>query len=119
MNFESGSVATVQRLTGFWLVAAIFVGTFTVAVPQFDNAAVAFAQEADADGDAAAAAPADGDKANEDNKKQEPKSALGWLIEALGDLPVRFLADFCRAGFADDHELFGSKKVCRLSAGFD
>ena len=84
MNFESGSVATVQRLTGFWLVAAIFVGTFTVAVPQFDNAAVAFAQEADADGDAAAAAPADGDKANEDNKKQEPKSALGWLIEALG-----------------------------------
>ena len=84
MNFESGSVATVQRLTGFWLVAAIFVGTFTVAVPQFDNAAVAFAQEADADGDAAAAAPADGDKANEDNKKQEAKSALGWLIEALG-----------------------------------
>ena len=24
------------------------------------------------------------DRANEDNKKQEPKSALGWLIEALG-----------------------------------
>ena len=83
MKFESGSVAMVRRLTGFWLVVAIFIGTFTVTAPQFDNAAVAVAQDADAGGDA----PADTDKGEDskgDKKKQEEKTALGWLIEALG-----------------------------------
>jgi len=85
MNFESGSVATMRRLTGFWLVVAIFVGTFTVAAPQFDNAATAVAQDADA-ADAPADAPAadadaDGDK---DKKSKKAKTALGWLMEALG-----------------------------------
>jgi len=82
MNFESGSVATMRRLTGFWLVVAIFIGTFTVAVPLFDNAATAVAQEdAAPDGDAAAAPAADNVKAP---KPQKAKSALGWLTEALG-----------------------------------
>ena len=95
MNFESGSVTTVRRLMSFWLVVAIFVGTFTVAAPQFDNAAVAVAQDGDAaaqdDGagvDDAAAAPAESDKTKE---KKEPKSALGWLIEALGIYLLVFL----------------------------
>ncbi len=95
MNFESGSVTTVRRLMSFWLVVAIFVGTFTVAAPQFDNAAVAVAQDGDAaaqdDGagvDDAAAAPAESDKTKE---KKEPKSALGWLIEALGIYLIVFL----------------------------
>lgn len=79
MNFESGSVAMVRRLTGFWLVVAIFVGTFTVAAPQFDNAAVAVAQDAD---EGAAAAPPAADTPAKEVK--EPKSALGWLMEALG-----------------------------------
>ena len=95
MNFESGSVTTVRRLMSFWLVVAIFVGTFIVAAPQFDNAAVAVAQDGDAaaqdDGagvDDAAAAPAESDKTKE---KKEPKSALGWLIEALGIYLIVFL----------------------------
>ena len=95
MNFESGSVTTVRRLMSFWLVVAISVGTFTVAAPQFDNAAVAVAQDGDAaaqdDGagvDDAAAAPAESDKTKE---KKEPKSALGWLIEALGIYLIVFL----------------------------
>ena len=82
MNFESGSVATVRKLTGFWLVVAIFVGSFTFAAPQFDNAAVVVAQE---DG-AAVAPPADppADSGDQTQKKPETKNALGWLIEALG-----------------------------------
>ena len=95
MNFESGSVTTVRRLMSFWLVVAIFVGAFTVAAPQFDNAAVAVAQDGDAaaqdDGagvDDAAAAPAESDKTKE---KKKPKSALGWLIEALGIYLIVFL----------------------------
>ena len=88
MNFESGSVTTVRRLMSFWLVVAIFVGTFTVAAPQFDNAAVAVAQDDGAGVDDAAAAPAESDKTKE---KKEPKSALGWLIEALGIYLIVFL----------------------------
>ena len=85
MNFESGSVATVRRLTSFWLVVAIFVGTFTVVAPQFDNAAMAVAQDVDGGDDAGAAPPAaDGDKTKETKEKKKPKRALAWLIEALG-----------------------------------
>ena len=87
MNFESGSVPTVRRLMSFWLVVAIFVGTFTVAAPQFDNAAIAVAQDGDADA-APETPPAEGDKTKE---KKEAKSALGWLIEALGIYLVVFL----------------------------
>lgn len=87
MNFESGSVPTVRRLMSFWLVVAIFVGTFTVAAPQFDNAAIAVAQDGDADA-APETPPAEGDKTKE---KKEAKSALGWLIEALGIYLLVFL----------------------------
>ena len=87
MNFESGSVATVRRLMSFWLVVAVFVGTFTVAAPQFDNAAVAVAQDGDADA-APETPPAESDETKE---KKEPKSALGWLIEALGIYLIVFL----------------------------
>ena len=87
MNFESGSVPTVRRLMSFWLVVAVFVGTFTVAAPQFDNAAIAVAQDGDADA-APETPPAEGDKTKE---KKEAKSALGWLIEALGIYLLVFL----------------------------
>ncbi len=77
MNFELGSVAFLRRLTCFWLLVALVVGTFTVAAPQFDSSAVAVAQE---DG-AAAAPPAEAPGGDE---VKEAKSALGWLMEALG-----------------------------------
>ena len=87
MNFKSGSVTTVRRLMSFWLVVAIFVGTFTLAAPQFDNAAIAVAQDGDADV-APETPPAESDETKE---KKEPKSALGWLIEALGIYLIVFL----------------------------
>ena len=102
MNFESGSGVARRGLTSFWLVIAMFVGVFTVVVPQFDNAASAVAQEAgDAPADVAPpaddAAPADGDApadapaGNDDDAPKEAVSALGWLIEALGIYLIVFL----------------------------
>ena len=101
MNFESGSGVARRGLTSFWLVIAMFVGVFTVVVPQFDNAASAVAQEAgDAPADVAPpaddAAPAVGDApdapaGNDDDAPKEAVSALGWLIEALGIYLIVFL----------------------------
>ena len=98
MNFESGSGVARRGLTSFWLVIAMFVGVFTVVVPQFDNAASAVAQEAgDAPADVAPpaddAAPADGDApaGDDDDAPKEAVSALGWLIEALGIYLIVFL----------------------------
>ena len=101
MNFESGSGVARRGLTSFWLVIAMFVGVFTVVVPQFDNAASAVAQEAgDAPADVAPpaddAVPAVGDApdapaGNDDDAPKEAVSALGWLIEALGIYLIVFL----------------------------
>ena len=101
MNFESGSGVARRGLTSFWLVIAMFVGVFTVVVPQFDNAASAVAQEAgDAPADVAPpaddAAPAVGDApdapaGDDDDAPKEAVSALGWLIEALGIYLIVFL----------------------------
>ena len=98
MNFESSSGVTRRGLTSFWLVIAMFVGVFAVAVPQFDNAASAVAQEAgdvpaDAVPPADDAAPADGDApaGDDDDAPKEAVSALGWLIEALGIYLIVFL----------------------------
>lgn len=92
MNFESGSGVTRRGLTSFWLVIAMFVGVFTVAVPQFDNAASAVAQEA-GDVPADAVPPADdaAPAGDDDDAPKEAVSALGWLIEALGIYLIVFL----------------------------
>ena len=93
MNFESGSVARVRSMTRmrsmvrFWLVVALFVGTFTVVAPQFDAGAVAVAQEADGEA-APAAEPAE---AASDTEPKEQVTALSWLIKALGIYLVVFL----------------------------
>ena len=92
MNFESGSGVTRRGLTSFWLVIAMFVGVFTVAVPQFDNAASAVAQDA-GDVPADAVPPADdaAPAGDDDDAPKEAVSALGWLIEALGIYLIVFL----------------------------
>ena len=85
-------------MISFWVVVALFGGTFTVAAPQFDAAAIAVAQDAGAAQDAGEvqdggepAAPAAAAGEADNSAPKEPVSALSWLVEALGYYLIVFL----------------------------